>query len=298
MANKVLGHDWEQPGLPGNPVKLKALNLAQTLQTGTVLLGGGPGLALLVAADRTYASGGQGQGALIKQFLESAHHDGGMRFGMERVDGAGHHRIGAFQNGPSQANHQQAVAQYERYLEAGKQAYVDLTKQAVPPNLSLADRDIIAHYGFLAMDPKKAVLKHLADPTTPLPDRHLVVDMESIAKAAENNKTLPQSVVGLGSWGDDVKEIQRGVGMKKLKQDDPDPIDGKYGPDTVKAVKEFQKAHDLTADGIVGPDTWAKIRAAQQPSREQRTPPPAKGKSPGAQPGSPSPGRAPVLHKA
>lgn len=36
-------------------------------------------------------------------------------------------------------------------------------------------------------------------------------------------------------------------------------IDGIYGADTVDAVKKFQSENDLTADGIIGPQTWAKL---------------------------------------
>jgi g-D-glutamyl-meso-diaminopimelate peptidase len=32
-------------------------------------------------------------------------------------------------------------------------------------------------------------------------------------------------------------------------------IDGNYGPAATKAVAAFQRAHHLTADGIVGPAT-------------------------------------------
>lgn len=36
---------------------------------------------------------------------------------------------------------------------------------------------------------------------------------------------------------------------------------GFYGPSTVRAVKRFQRRHNLKADGIVGPTTWRKLLA-------------------------------------
>ena len=36
-------------------------------------------------------------------------------------------------------------------------------------------------------------------------------------------------------------------------------VDGIFGPKTEKAVKEWQKAHNLKADGIIGPKTWASL---------------------------------------
>jgi putative chitinase len=64
----------------------------------------------------------------------------------------------------------------------------------------------------------------------------------------------------LGSTGDDVVKLQQKLGV--------DPI-GKFGPKTEAAVKAWQSTNGLTADGIVGPGTWAKMFAegtVSQPS--------------------------------
>lgn len=37
------------------------------------------------------------------------------------------------------------------------------------------------------------------------------------------------------------------------------PVDGRFGGDTDKAVRAFQKSHALTVDGIVGKATWAAL---------------------------------------
>ncbi len=54
----------------------------------------------------------------------------------------------------------------------------------------------------------------------------------------------------LGSEGEDVKKLQEKLGV--------DPI-GKFGPKTEAAVKSWQSANGLTADGIVGDGTWGKL---------------------------------------
>ena len=41
---------------------------------------------------------------------------------------------------------------------------------------------------------------------------------------------------------------------------DPGPVDGRVGKKTKTAIKEFQRRHNLTADGIVGERTWALLK--------------------------------------
>ncbi len=40
---------------------------------------------------------------------------------------------------------------------------------------------------------------------------------------------------------------------------DPGSADGRMGPRTREAIRDFQKANGLNADGKVGPRTWAKL---------------------------------------
>lgn len=60
--------------------------------------------------------------------------------------------------------------------------------------------------------------------------------------------TVNRSTIKQGSKGDNVKEWQRIVGGIA--------VDGIFGAGTTTATKNWQKAHGLTADGIVGPKTW------------------------------------------
>ncbi len=70
---------------------------------------------------------------------------------------------------------------------------------------------------------------------------------------------LPMNVYALskrGSRGTEVRNIQSRLSAWGYN---PGSVDGVYGAKTEAAVKRFQSKHGLTADGIAGPATLAKI---------------------------------------
>jgi len=74
----------------------------------------------------------------------------------------------------------------------------------------------------------------------------------------------------LGSTGPRVRQVQ-----EKLRATGSTvSMDGTFGPKTRAAVKQFQKAKRLLADGIVGPRTWAALGLGAPPVGD---PPPVPG---------------------
>ena len=67
--------------------------------------------------------------------------------------------------------------------------------------------------------------------------------------------------VGVGSRGEEVKTLQTRLKVLGYKGADLKPLtaDGIFGKNTEYALKIFQKAKGLAADGIAGPKTWKVI---------------------------------------
>lgn len=70
------------------------------------------------------------------------------------------------------------------------------------------------------------------------------------------NRQLNEATLRRGSRGDDVKALQRSLGIR--------PADGIFGPQTERAVRNFQTAANVTVDGIAGGQTQAAIRRFQE----------------------------------
>ena len=66
------------------------------------------------------------------------------------------------------------------------------------------------------------------------------------------------STVRKGDTGSDVRTLQT---MLNAVSNAGLTVDGIFGSGTETAVKNFQKANSLTADGIVGAKTWAALEA-------------------------------------
>lgn len=72
---------------------------------------------------------------------------------------------------------------------------------------------------------------------------------------------MAEPILKRGSKGPEVRELQEALVELDFK---PGEVDGVFGVYTESAVKAFQKWTKLSADGIVGPDTWEKIDDADK----------------------------------
>jgi Putative peptidoglycan binding domain len=69
----------------------------------------------------------------------------------------------------------------------------------------------------------------------------------------------PSQTLSPGDTGEQVKTLQRALASLGYSAGTPD---GDYGPTTQFAVEKFQLAHNLAADGVVGPATLAALQKA------------------------------------
>jgi peptidoglycan hydrolase-like protein with peptidoglycan-binding domain len=72
-------------------------------------------------------------------------------------------------------------------------------------------------------------------------------------------------IIKVGVSGRELQKALKGAGVYEGK------VDGKVGAMTKAAVVEFQKAHSLKADGVVGQKTWNELKAYLNPPAEAAT---------------------------
>ncbi len=65
-----------------------------------------------------------------------------------------------------------------------------------------------------------------------------------------------QPTISLGATGDAVKRLQRAL---RRTPNEGLKVDGVFNATLETAVKQFQQGAGLTADGVVGPLTWAAL---------------------------------------
>lgn len=97
-----------------------------------------------------------------------------------------------------------------------------------------------------------------AESRCPVVKRFLLGSTINTATAAVNHinpKTM--TTIKKGSRGDAVATLQRKLNLIP---------DGIFGAITDEAVRDFQKSHALTVDGIVGPKTWAALGIGSSPN--------------------------------
>jgi peptidoglycan hydrolase-like protein with peptidoglycan-binding domain len=89
-----------------------------------------------------------------------------------------------------------------------------------------------------------AIMKGTVAPPKPIPGKDPVTNRPTLRRGS------PQNTIAL------VKEMQKKLGFMGSM------VDGDFGPTTEAAVRRFQRAHNMVADGIVGPATWAALDKA------------------------------------
>lgn len=89
------------------------------------------------------------------------------------------------------------------------------------------------------------------------------IDIVKNAPIKSNTPTYPGTPLRLGTGGEDVIEIQRELNRIAANYPSIPKISGSRGyfeQTTQNAVRQFQQIFNLESDGVVGKDTWYKIK--------------------------------------
>ena len=85
----------------------------------------------------------------------------------------------------------------------------------------------------------------------------------------KEDKPVSYKTIRRGNYGELVKQLQ--TKLQALGYNlGICGVDGDFGTATEKAVKQFQKDHGLTQDGVVGPKTWEALNSTDKPANPDR----------------------------
>lgn len=90
-----------------------------------------------------------------------------------------------------------------------------------------------------------------------------------VAKGAKEAKPLELDkgqTLRKGASGDKVTQLQEMLNSKGAKLD----VDGKFGPKTMEALKQFQGDNELKSDGVVGPNTLGKLNGPAPDAKQDQ----------------------------
>ena len=97
------------------------------------------------------------------------------------------------------------------------------------------------------------------------PDPHTShVHLSFGTAGAKGTTSFFEEIIGSCTWLT-IKEGSRGRRVEQVQYflksyiDAKLEVDGKFGPNTTKAVRSFQYRNNLEVDGVVGPNTWSKL---------------------------------------
>ena len=123
----------------------------------------------------------------------------------------------------------------------------------VEPPVNLSDKALERYFGEILDNGTWTLLKNMMKKLMNI----MMKIVQMVAGGGNNNlKTKTESMVlKKGSTGPEVEELQKILGIK---------VDGDFGPDTKLAVMKYQAQNGLTADGIVGPKTWSKMKSTKR----------------------------------
>lgn len=90
------------------------------------------------------------------------------------------------------------------------------------------------------------------------------IELVRNAPVGDNTPSYPNRDLAIGAIGNDVQGVQ--IRLNRISRNFSAipkiyPVNGVFGSTTEEAVREFQRAFNLTPDGIVGKATWYKIIA-------------------------------------